>query len=180
MAGLIAPVGATRGGAALPGGRRFTAAVADACHILLDSVLRFADVERALVVVRVDDTLRGYGFGVQDDQLQQLLGSRGHDTQQLVDALDRGTPAHLDEEAGLSFLGFRSATVVPFPGARGIPAGAVILDGAISDAVLQRVRETTNEVGPTVARIVEVDELRARMARHERDISLLDALVHSF
>ena len=98
MAKLIAHIGATQDGADLSERLRFTSAVTDACHILLDSVLRFADVERALVVVRVDDTLRGYGFGVPDDQLQQYL-SQSQSAQQLRDALDGGTPAFLDEEA---------------------------------------------------------------------------------
>ena len=72
------------------------------------------------------------------------------------------------------------ASVIPFPGPRGIPAGAVILEGVVSDAVIHRVREIVDDAGPHLARIAEVAVLRGQVHKLEQDMSLLNAMVNSF
>jgi PAS domain S-box-containing protein len=148
---------------------------------VLEAVLRSVDVEEAAVVALADETFRGAAYGVGDERLQAFLKSRGGEIQQLREAIDSGSPTRLHPAGDdLTSLGLGVATVVPFPGPRGIPAGAVILVGIVPDVVLKRVRDLADEAGPHLARIAEVDVLRAQVHRLEKDLSLLDAMVNSF
>src|SRR5688572_11954985 len=158
---------------------RFTSGVTEACHLLLEAVLGTEDIEEAAVVVRAEDTFRGAGYGMSDDRLQAFLRSRGGEIQQLREAIDGGSPTRLYPEGDdLTSLGIGVATVIPFPGPRGIPAGAVIIDGVVADALIRRVRDMADEAGPQLARIAEVDVLRSQVQRLEQDLSLLDAMVN--
>jgi PAS domain S-box-containing protein len=159
---------------------RFVSSVTDGCHLLLEAVLRFDEVDRASVVVRAEDQLMGAAYGVPDEQLQRFLRSRGGEAQQLRDAIDGGAVTRLYPEGDDDSLGFGVATVVPFPGPRGIPMGAVVLEGIMADEIAGLVREIADDAGPRLARIAEVSELRARVHRLEQDLSLLGAMVNSF
>src|SRR5687768_9228185 len=107
---------------------RFTSGVTDACQLLLEAVLSSEDeVERA------EDALRGAAYGVGEERFQGFLRSRGGEAVQLREAMDGGSPARLYPEGDLDSLGLGVATVVPFPGPRGIPAGAVVLEGIVSE-----------------------------------------------
>ena len=159
---------------------RFVSSVIDASHLLLEAVLRFDEVDRAAVVVRAEDQMMGAAYGVSDDQLQRFLRSRGGEAQQLRDAIDGGSVTRLYPEGDDASLGFGVATVVPFPGPRGIPMGAIVLEGIVADAVAALVREIGDDAGPRLARIAEVTALRGQVQRLEQDLGLLGAMVNSF
>src|SRR4051812_31933050 len=92
---------------------RFTSGVTDACHVLLEAVLRSEDADEGAVVVRVDETFRGAAYGLPDERLQAFLRSRGGEMQQLREIIDGGSPGHLYPEGDDTSLGIGVATVVP-------------------------------------------------------------------
>src|SRR3954447_18377501 len=115
---------------------RFCSGVTEACHVLLEAVLRSEDVEKAAVVVRADDVFRGAAYGLPDERLQAFLRSRDGEMQQLRERIDAGHPGPLYPEGDTTSLGIGVSTVIPFPGPRGAPSGAVILDGIVPDAAV--------------------------------------------
>src|SRR5687768_3920195 len=132
---------------------RFVSSVTDGCHLLLEAVLRFDEIDRAAVVVRADEALMGAAYGISDDHLQKFLRSRGGESQQLREVIDGGSVARLYPEGDDASLGFGVATVIPFPGPRGIPTGAIVLEGIVADEIAGLVREIGDDAGPRLARI---------------------------
>ena len=114
---------------------RFISSVTDGCHLLLEAVLRLDEVERAAVVVQAEDQMMGAAYGVPDERLQRFLRSRSGEAQQLRDALEDGSVTRLYPEGDDASLGLGVATIVPFPGPRAIPTGAIVIEGILPDEI---------------------------------------------
>src|SRR5688572_20907918 len=102
---------------------QYAADLDDACHLVLEEVFRTSEFEHAIVVVRHQDLMYAVGHGVRDERLRSLTSPNSPSGRTLRDLLDAGglrTVPALD----LPDTGFDFVTVIPFPGPRGIPAGA--------------------------------------------------------
>src|SRR5688500_13903109 len=149
---------------------QFAADLHDACHLLLEYVLQSVATERAAVVVRADGNFRGTGYGVPDELLRSYFQRHGRSVNRLSDLIDHGDVAILGD-GELSDLTFPVRTLLPFPGPRGIPSGALLLEGA--HPTPGEVLDLIETGGPTLARIADAEALQERLTRVERHSSLL-------
>jgi PAS domain S-box-containing protein len=149
----------------------------DACHMVLESVFRSSHFEHAVVVVRHQDLLHAVGHGVRETHLRALTSATNASGRRVRDLLDAGGVHHI-AGAELPDVGFDAVTLLPFPGPRGIPAGALLLDdpGHRGPGHLAALLSGT---WATLARMLEADVLRRRMSRLDRHTALLDTVVDS-
>ena len=151
--------------------------LADACHIVLEELLRTGAAERAVIVVRSGESFRGIGYSVPDSAIKALLDDEGDGRATLREDMERGEVFECVGRDRYPELGFDRCRMIPLTGPRGVPTGAVLAEEkgerSLSDQAVAEVRSC----GPTLARIFEVEVLRRRVRRVEQKSSLLDTVV---
>ena len=156
---------------------QYTADLDDACHMVLEEVFRSSDFEHAVVVVRHQDLLYAVGHGVREERLRSLTSSTSPSGRTLRELLDAGSVQTL-REGDLPDAGFELITVIPFSGARGIPAGALLLDDPAGQGP-GTLQTSLRATWPALARLLETDVVRKRLGRLDRHTTLLDTVVDS-
>jgi PAS domain S-box-containing protein len=151
--------------------------LASAGHLVLEEIFRTSDFEHAVVVVRIDDLLEAVAHGVSEERLSALTSATTASGRRLRDLLDAGEARSLGGHE-LPETGFESITMVPFPGPRGIPSVALLLNDPNHNGPAA-LHPSIRASGPTLARFYESDLLRRRLERLERHTALLDTVVDS-
>jgi PAS domain S-box-containing protein len=145
--------------------------------MVLEEVFRSSDFEHAVVVVRHQDLLYAVGHGVREERLRSLTSSTSPSGRTLRELLDVGSVQTL-REGDLPDAGFELVTVIPFSGARGIPAGALLLDDPTGQGP-GNLQTSLRATWPALARLLETDVVRKRLGRLDRHTTLLDTVVDS-
>jgi PAS domain S-box-containing protein len=156
---------------------QYAADLDDACHMVLEEVFRSSEFEHAVVVVRHQDLLYAVGHGVREERLRSLTSSTSPSGRTLRDLLDAGSVQTI-RGGDLPDAGFELITMIPFPGARGIPAGALLLDDPAGQGP-GSFQTSLRATWPALARLLETDVVRKRLSRLDRHATLLDTVVDS-
>lgn len=178
----MAPPEATRGRdtGALAERLRFAGGLTDACYIVLEHVLTLAPAERAVLLVRAEGELRGAAYGLDERRFVSALEGPIAASQELRDWIDAGEPHRLRAEELLTELGLDECLLLPYPGPRGIPSGALLVEPDAAAGVGGALERLLAAAGPDLTRIAQTEVLHERLARSERRGDLLDSVVNSF
>ncbi len=157
---------------------RYAGSLTDACYLLLEHVLRLLPADRAVVVVRAEGALRGAAYGIDERRFGEFLEDTSGSTHELREWIDAGEARA--RGGPVEEIGMECSLFLPFPGPRGIPSGALLLDADASGDALQRVKSALGASGPTLTRIAETEVLREALRRAERRSEVLDSVVNGF
>ncbi|MBX6363262.1 MAG: PAS domain S-box protein [Gemmatimonadetes bacterium] len=151
--------------------------VLPACSLVLERLAAEVGADRALALVRVDDSIRGVGLGVADDRVEALMAWARPGDGPFAACLRAAQPLPAPEADEI--LGFR-VVAVPFRGCGDRPLGCAFfeLDGIGDRAEL--LGELLRRCGPAIGRCGQLEASRGRVARvaHQRDLltAILDTL----
>ncbi len=147
-----------------------------AWSMVLERIAAVYGYDRAMAVWRAPDEQRAVGFGFADDLLPQLIGALGDNEAEAGSLLgDESRPL----PPGLLSPALEPALPLPvrIPGARVV--GHVILPAEPADSRLPRVQELLGSCAAACGRAIELEALRARAERLDKQRDLLTSIFDS-
>jgi PAS domain S-box-containing protein len=148
--------------------------VLPACSLVLEQVAVEVGLGRALALVRVEDSVRGVGFGVADDRVGAIVASARAGEGPFADWLRAAQPTPLPDAVEL--LGF-DGVAVPFRTAGDKPLGCAFFELDCVDGRIDLLAGLLRRCGPAIGRCAQLETARGRLARIARQRDLLSGIV---
>ena len=149
----------------------------EACSLLLARVAGECGAERALLLTRGDEGLRGVAWGLPAARAADTVRAAGEPGSPVLELLDRLDAPRRIDAPGVGALDF-PAIVLPIPGLTETIA-LVFLDCNASPRQTDLAADLLRRCGPTLDRLLQTDALGARVVRFARQRDILTDIINA-
>jgi PAS domain S-box-containing protein len=151
----------------------------EACSVVLHTAARAYGIDRAVLIARSEAGVRGAVWGLPPDR-SIISGLADADSSAVTELIQEGARPDVHSAASFPTLPFTSTIAFSFRGLQDTPAlGVMLIEGDEVDERCTQAAALLGRIGPSMARVAQVEALSARADRFARQRDLLTTIVNA-